>query len=225
MPCEAGLPSIILGGSPSPAGEGHSCCKLLTGVRRTQTGMEGAGRGWTAISQIPKNFSPVPGMTEPNVTCRLVHGRWVHGVAMQLDLYTASSILLHLFAIPDENCFKKTEIQQTHLEFVILKARKNLKKENQTRNHRKILQIYERPLNVLITEATQRHCQIFFPACWKNSTPDRSALSSVRRIGLALLKLRVELGMRAGSWSNSGFHLNYGETSTSHRNLGSTTNI
>lgn len=66
----------------------------------------------------------------------------------------------------------------------------------------------------------------FFSQCAGKTLPwDRSALSSVRRIGLDLLKLRVELGMKPGSWSNSGFDLNYGETSTSHHNLGSATNI
>lgn len=109
-------------------------------------------------------------MMEPNVSCRLVHGHRVPDMALQLDLHTAPSILLHVFATPVENCFKKREIKQTHLGFVILKARQNLKKENQTRNHRKILQIYERPLSVLIAEAVQRRGQIFSPACWKNST-------------------------------------------------------
>ena len=49
-----------------------------------------------------------------------------HGHAA--DLHTASSILLHLFAAPVENCFEKREIKQTHLEFVILKARQKSKK-------------------------------------------------------------------------------------------------
>lgn len=35
----------------------------------------------------------------------------------------------------------------------------------------------------------------------------------------------VELGMKPASWSNSGFDLSYGETSTSHHNLGSVINI
>lgn len=42
---------------------------------------------------------------------------------------------------------------------------------------------------------------------------------------MALLKLRVELGMKPTSWLNCGFDLNYGETITSHHNLGSATNI
>lgn len=54
---------------------------------------------------------------------------------------------------------------------------------------------------------------------------DRSALSSVRRIDLALLKLRVELGMQPGSGLNPGFDLNYRGTNTSHHNLGSAINI
>lgn len=54
---------------------------------------------------------------------------------------------------------------------------------------------------------------------------DRFALSSVQRMGLALLKLRVELEIKTGSWLSPGFDLYYGETSTSHNNLGSATNI
>lgn len=54
---------------------------------------------------------------------------------------------------------------------------------------------------------------------------DRFVLFCSGRVGLALLKLRVELGMKPTSWLSCGFDLNYGETITSHHNLGSATNI
>lgn len=49
---------------------------------------------------------------------------------------------------------------------------------------------------------------------------DRSALSRAGRIGLALLKLRVELGMKPGSWLNPGFELDCRDRSTSLHSLG-----
>lgn len=76
-----------------------------------------------------------------------------------------------------------------------------------------------------MAEAVQRCCQIFFQHAGKILPRDRSALSSVRRIDLALLKLRVELGMQPGSWLNRGFDLIYRGTNTSHHNLGSAINI
>lgn len=137
-----------MGGSPNPGGEGRSYFKLRPWAGTTYIGMQGVGLYPSLLT----------GMMDPNSSCRLVPGRHTP------KFCTAPFILV----IPVEKCLKKREAKQTHLGVVILKAGQNLKKENQTRNHRKVLRKCKRPLSVLITKAAWRCHQTFFSSCWKN---------------------------------------------------------
>lgn len=55
----------------------------------------------------------------------------------------------------------------------------------------------QRPLSVLMADAVQRLARFFSQHAGKTVPWDRSALSSFRRVGLALLKLRGGVGNEA----------------------------
>lgn len=184
--------------------------------------MEGAGKGHPNIPQPPKNV-------------HLCHEWWSQTGPWPLDPWhgsaanpsTASSILLHLFAILIKNRFKRTEIKQTHLGFVIFFTGKTkiYKKKAKQGIIGKSYQWMRGPRVFWSLKLSRGVARFFSQHAGKTVPWDRSALSSVGRIGLALLELRVELGMKPGSWLNPGFEMGCGDRSTSRHSLGTAANI